>query len=367
MSLISKRLQKFESSGIRKIFDMAASLKDPINFSIGQPDFGVTVKVKQKTIEAIKNGFSKYTPTAGIPKLRQKVAEKFNAENNIQTTSDQVLITSGTSAAVFLALSTLLDPEDEVIIPDPYFVEYPQLVTFLNAKPVFLDTYPNFQIDPKKLESLVTSKTKMIILNSPNNPTGAVYPEEILKQIAEIAEKNNLVILSDEIYEKFVYGKTKHFSIGSVYLNTITLGGLSKSGGMPGWRLAWATGPKEIIQKMTELQQYTIVCAPALVQYGALEAFEDISQKISEYEQKRDLIYSLLSPKFEIIKPEGAFYIMLKVAEDQKFIDWAISQNVLTIPGSAFSQKNTHIRISYATSNEKITAGAEILLKYQPK
>ncbi len=363
MNLISKRVQNFQSSGIRKIFDLAVSLKNPINFSIGQPDFGVTKAVQIQTIEAINKNLSHYTPTFGIEALRKKIAEKLLKENSIKTDRRNILVTSGTSAAIFLALSVLVDPDDEVIIPDPYFVEYPELTKFLEGKPIFLDTYPNFQIDPKKLEKLITKKTKVIIINSPNNPTGAVYSEEILRKIAEIGRKNNLIIISDEIYEKFIYDNKTHFSIGSIYKNTITVNGLSKSGGMTGWRLGWASGPKDIISKMGELQQYTIVCAPSIVQYGALAAFESPNHA-KEYQQKRDIIFNLLSKKFETVKPEGAFYIMPKVGDGEKFAEWAIKNNCLLIPGSVFSRKNTHIRISFATSNETLEKGAKILLKY---
>ncbi len=366
MNLISKRAQRFQSSGIRKIFDMAATLKDPINFSIGQPDFGISNEVKKETIKAITSGHSKYTPTPGILPLRKKIAERF-ANNGIIKTTNDILVTSGTSAAFFLALSAILDEGDEVIIPDPYFVEYPELVKFLGGRPIYLDTYPNFQPDSQKLTELITSKTKVVILNSPNNPTGAVYPEKVLREIAQIAKKYNLVVISDEIYEEFVYD-VKHFSIGSIYENTITINGLSKSGGMPGWRLAWATGPQEVIQKMIEIQQYTIVCAPSLVQYGALAAFnQDFSNIKRGYQKRRDLIYELLSKKFDVIKPQGAFYIMPKVENVEEFVNQAMKNNVLLIPSGVFSQKNTHIRISYSVSEEQIKKGSEILLKLSRK
>lgn len=362
MSLVSKRAQKFKVSGIRKIFDMAATLKEPINFSIGQPDFGVSEKVKQKTIEAINNNLSQYTPTSGIEPLRKKVSEKLKKENNLKTDPSNVLIIPGTSAGIFLSLSALIDEGDEVIIPDPYFVEYPELVKFLGGVPIFLDTYPDFQINPEKLKNLITKKTKVIILNSPNNPTGAVYPKKTLREVSEILRNSNIAIISDEIYEKFVYDNSIHFSIGSIYENTITVGGLSKSGGMPGWRLAWATGPKKVIEKMKELQQYTFVCAPSLVQYGALAAFEDdLSAKILEYQEKRDLVFKGLSKKFKVVKPQGAFYIMSKVGDGEKATKTLMKKNVLVIPGRAFSKKNTHIRISYAISSELIQKGIDII------
>lgn len=364
MTLISKRAQQFETSGVRALFDTAAKLKDPISFAIGQPDFGPSEKVKQKTIEAINQGFYQYTPTQGIGPLRKKIAEKFQKENNLHCTEEDIMVTPGTSAAFFLALSAILDAEDEVIIPDPYFVEYPMLVQFLGGKSVLLDTYPDFQIDINKLKSLISPKTKAIIINSPNNPTGVVYSEDLLREIAQVASENDIIIISDEIYEKFVYDDAKHFSIGSIYPNTITLNGLSKSGGMPGWRLAWATGPQEIISKMKDIQQYTFVNAPSIVQHGALEAFEDDRNISGDYQAKRDLVCSLLSPKFKFIKPQGAFYVMVQIENGTKFSKWAVEQNVLVVPGGAFSQKDTHVRISFATSEEKIRQGIEILLKY---
>ena len=365
MSIISKRAQRFQSSGIRKVFDLAATLKNPINFSIGQPDFGPSSIVQNATINAIRENKSQYTPTQGILELREKIVDKFRRENNIPCSIDNVLITAGTSAGVFLSLAVLVDEEDEGLIPDPFFVEYPELVKFLGGKPVFINTYPSFQLDPKTIENACTEKTKVLIINSPNNPTGAVYSENTLRAIVDIARKKNLIVISDEIYEKFVYDKVHHFSIGSVYPNTITRGGLSKSGGMPGWRLGWATGPTEIIEKMKELQQYTFVCAPSIVQYAALSAIDDsIKKHVEEFQKRRDLVIELFSKKFSVIKPYGAFYMMVDVGDGDKFAEWAARQNVLVIPGSVFSTKKTHVRISYALAKTKIIEGINVLLKY---
>jgi aspartate aminotransferase/aminotransferase len=362
---LSKRARAFQTSGIRKIFDLASNLKDPYNFSIGQPDFGPTEAVNEKTIEAIRAGKSGYTVTQGIPELRAKIAEKLKRENDIHPdTTEEILVTPGVSAGMFLALAAVIDPGDEVIIPDPYFAEYPTLVEFLGGIPVYLDTYPDFELDARKLEGLVNSKTKAIIINSPNNPTGAVYPENTLRDVAYAAGKNDVLVISDEIYEKFVYG-VPHFSIGSTYKNTVTLQGLSKSGGMPGWRLAWATGPRVIIDKMKEMQQYTFVCAPTLVQYGALAAFDDtLANHVAEYEKRRDLIIGTLSKKFNVVVPHGAFYVMAEVGDGDRFAEWALARNVLLVPGSAFSRKNSHARLSYATSPKQIEKGANLLLAY---
>lgn len=365
MSLISQRAKKFESSGIRKVFDLAATLKNPVNFSIGQPDFGVSEEVKTATIKAIREDKSRYTPTQGILALREKVAQKLQKENKIIKTADDILITPGTSAGIFLSLACLIDPGDEVIIPDPFFVEYPQLVEFLGGQPIFLDTYPDFQISIDKLSKLITKKTKVLILNSPNNPTGTVYSQSLLEEIVKIASRANLVIISDEIYEEFIYDGKLHFSPGSVYPQTITVGGLSKSGGMPGWRLGWVTGPGELVDKMRDMQQYTFVCAPSLVQYGALAAFDNNNHQKHQklYQERRDLIYNLLSEKFKIIKPVGAFYIMLEVGDGDKFAQKAARNNCLLVPGGVFSQRQTHVRLSYAVNEAEIKRGVEILLK----
>lgn len=360
---ISKRAQNFQSSGIRKVFDLAANLKDPINFSIGQPDFSITEKVKQKIKDALDQSLTGYTQTQGILPLREKVSTHFK-KNNIDKSPDEVIVVPGTSAGLYLALATIINPGDEIIVPDPYFVAYPEIIKFQDGIPVFLDTYPDFQINPTKLEKLITKKTKAILLNTPNNPTGAVYKKENLEKIAEIAKKHDLLIISDEIYELFVYDNLTHFSIGSIYPNTITIGGLSKTGGMPGLRLAWATGPKELVEKMKEIQQYTFVCAPSIIQYGALEAFEVNQQKINEYQKRRDLLFNILSKKYNIVKPQGAFYMFVEVASGAKFTEKAIRNNVLVVPANVFSQKDTHIRLSYAVSEETIQKGANILISH---
>jgi aspartate/methionine/tyrosine aminotransferase len=356
---ISKRSDRVSSSGIRKIFNLMAQLKDPINLSIGQPDFAPHPSIQEATIQAVKNGKFGYTHTQGLPELREKIAEKYRQENTIEITKDQVLVTPGASSAIFLALSALIDEGDEVIIPDPYFVEYPELVKFLGGVPVLLDTYPDFSINPKKLESLITEKTKLIIINTPNNPTGAVYSKETLERIAEIAKQKDILILADEIYEYFVYDDVKHFSIGSIYEGVITISGLSKTSGIPGWRLCWAVGPNALIQKMAELSQYMTVCAPSIIQYGALASFatevkEYTKQKIREYEERRNILCDALKRKYEVTIPKGAFYIMPDVKDGDSFVQKAVGKECLFVPGSIFSDKKSHVRMSFAVSIEKI-------------
>jgi aminotransferase len=365
-ALISERAQGIESSGIRRVFDLGAKLKDPINFSIGQPDFPVPEAVRRAARDAIERGLNRYTPTQGIEPLRAKVAQKLTRQNAVAVGPDDVLITSGSSGGIFLALASLLNPGDEVIIPDPYFVMYPQLTGFFGAKPVLVDTYPDFQIDPARIQAAVTARTKAIVLNSPANPTGAVVPEAVQREIARIAERHGLIVLSDEVYESFVYDGTAHFSIGSIYPNTLTLNALSKSHAATGWRIGYAAGPRPLLEKMKELQQYTFVCAPSFAQEAALVALDvDTSEHVRAYQRRRDLIYDGLRQRFEVVKPEGAFYIMPKVDERDaaEFVERAIAANVLLIPGSVFSARATHVRISYAVSEERIAQGVETLTR----
>lgn len=363
--MISKRIKKIESSGIRKIFDLAAKESDFVNLSIGQPDFDVPDDVKEKACYSIKSGFNKYTPSQGILELREKVADKLNKENNIKCTPDNIIVTAGTSGAIFLALNATLDINDEIILPDPYFVLYKQLINFIGAKPVLLNIYPDFKLNPDKLRELITKKTKAILVNSPNNPTGSIYSADELKEIAKIAEENKLTVISDEVYETFIYDG-KHYSIAQFYDDTITLNGFSKSLAMTGWRLGYLCAPAEYIKPIVKLQQYTFVCAPSFAQKAVAQTFDCcIGHKIKEYKNKRDLIYNGLKDKFNVIKPEGAFYIFPEAPgkDGDKFVEKCIKNKLLVVPGSAFSQRKTHFRISFAARNTEIEKGIEILNK----
>jgi len=361
---LSERIKVIESSGIRRVFDLGATLKNPINFSIGQPDFPVPPAILEAAKRAIDDGHNRYTPTQGLRALQEAVAAKLERVNGVQVPVDDVLITAGSSGGIFLALAAVLDPGDELIVPDPYFVMYPQLTGFFGARPVLVDTYPDFQLDPAKVEKAITSRTKAIILNSPNNPTGAVWSEAVLREVASIADRHGVLVLSDEVYENFVYDEARHFSIGSVYPNTVTLNAFSKSHALTGWRIGYAAGPHHLMEKMKELQQYSFVCAPSFAQVAVLTALtQGPAPEISNYQRRRDLIYNGLHERFEVAKPRGAFYIMPKVSDNDAtpFVEEAIRNNVLIIPSSVFSSRGTHVRISYATSEANIEAGLRIL------
>jgi aspartate aminotransferase/aminotransferase len=267
-----------------------------------------------------------------------------------------------------LAFLALINPGDEVIVPDPYFVMYKHLVNMLGGKCVFADCYPDFRLPVGRISDSVTDKTRLIIINSPCNPTGAVYGEEAIKDIVDIASKYDIVILSDEIYNIFSYD-SKPFSAASTYDKAILLRGFGKSYGMTGWRMGYAAAGgrlADVIEKMTMIQQYTFVCAPTPFQKAAAAAMDcDMTAFVNKYRRKRDLIYEGLKDKFEVVRPGGAFYAFVRApgGRASEFAEKAIANNVLVIPGNVFSEKDTHFRISYATSDEKIKQGVEILRK----
>ncbi len=363
--IIADRTSKIDASGIRKVFALAATLKDPINFSIGQPDFDVPEPLKEEAIKAIKAGQNKYSQTAGDALLKEKISELVKKE--IGWDRPAVLVTSGVSGGLLLAFMSLINPGDEVIIPDPYFVMYKHLVNMLGGRCVFVDSYPAFQLPLEQISKAITSRTKIIVVNSPCNPTGVVYSEEQIKALAKIAAEKDLLVITDEIYDKFCYDGSCP-SIANYYDKTLLMRGFSKTYAMTGWRLGYVTvheSLQDIIEQMTKIQQYTFVCAPSPFQKAAMAALDyDVSDFVVVYRKKRDLIFEGLSDKFELVKPGGAFYAFVKApagGSATEFVEKAIANNVLVIPGNVFSEKDTHFRISYATSDEKIQQGIEIL------
>jgi len=359
--MIAKRLANIKPSGVRRIFDLARKMDNPINLSIGEPDFDIPEPLKREGIEWIQRGFNKYTPTQGIPELREKIRE-YLANKGIE--AEEVMVTAGVTGGILLSCLALVDPGDEIVIPDPYFVMYEFVALLMGGIPVFVDTYPDFALRKESLRKAVTQKTKMIIINSPNNPTGAVYSPEELKMVADIAKERNLLVLSDDIYDKYLFETERHHCMGQIYPKTLTLGGFSKSWGMTGWRLGFAAGPGEIIRQMTTVQQYSFTCAPSFAQKAAIKALDyDVSELIERYRRKRDLVYEGLRKKYAVQKPKGAFYIFpeAKGGDSWKFVEKAIENNLFIVPGDVFSKRNTHFRISFAASDEMLMKGIEIL------
>lgn len=361
---IARRLADIEISGIRRVFDLAQKLERPVNLSIGQPDFDVPERVKEAAIAAIRKGHNRYTITQGIPELRRSIRQQLTARTGWEP--EDVMVTAGVSGGLMLALLVLVDPGDEVLIPDPYFVSYKQLVKLFGGVPSFVDTYPDFRLRREALEAALGARSKLLILNSPANPTGAVYSAEELRTAAQFAREHGLFLISDEIYHDFVYDGPHH-SPAQWTDQLLLLDGFSKSYGMTGWRVGYAAGPQVIIQEMTKLQQFSFVCAPSPMQEAALAALKlPVEQIRSDYRAKRDLIYEGLADCYQVTRPEGAFYLFPRVPRgtDEEFVTAAIEHNLLIIPGSVFSERDRHFRLSFAASEETLSAGVAMLRRW---
>ena len=362
---LADRMRHIDASGIRKVFDLASKLKDPVDLSIGQPDFDVPEEAKQAAIEAIRRGDNRYTQTQGTAALRAALAQSCREEFG-WTDDRPYLVTSGVSGALMLAILATINPGDEVVVADPYFAMYAQLAHLAGGALVPIGTYPDFRPDVQRLADAVSDRTRVLLINSPSNPTGAVWTERELRDIAEVAAQRDLLVISDEIYNAFCYDHP-FASMAGLYENTLLLRGFGKTYGMTGWRMGWCTGPKPLLDKMTMLQQYSFVCAPSMAQAGALAAMKtDPSAHVAAYRKKRDLVFNALGPAFGLLKPQGAFYAFCPAPQGQsgtEFCAKAIQNNVLVIPGGVFSTQDTHFRISYATSDEKLARGMEILTR----
>ena len=358
---IAERTRTFDSSGIRKVFDLASRLKDPINLSIGQPNFDVPEEVRRACIDAIQDGKNGYALTQGMPVLRDRLQARIDSEYGHH--DRKLFVSSGTSGGLVLAMLSLVDPGDEVIIFDPYFVMYEPLVTLVGGVPVLIDTYPDFHIDVDRVADAISKRTKLILLNSPANPTGVVAAQEEIRGLAELAGQRNVALVSDEIYREFCYDDA--FQSPACYNpETIVIDGFSKSHAVTGWRLGFVHGPTSVIDTMTKLQQYTFVCAPQPVQWaGAVAMDVDVSGHMDDYRRKRNLIVEGLSDAFDLRQPGGAFYAFPKApwGTATEFVSKAIQKNLLIIPGNIFSRRDTHFRISYAADDEMIERGIEVL------
>ncbi|MEZ6056831.1 MAG: aminotransferase class I/II-fold pyridoxal phosphate-dependent enzyme [Planctomycetaceae bacterium] len=358
---IADRMHQIDASGIRKVFDLAATMTDPINLSIGQPHFDTPDAIKDAMKRAVDAGRNAYSQSQGIKPLLDKMKSSLITEYDDPQRS--AFVTSGTSGGLMLTLLTLVNPGDEVIIFDPYFVMYKHLVTLAGGKAVLIDTYPDFCIDIDRVRAAITPKTKLILFNSPANPTGHVASEAEVRGLAELASEKNIALLSDEIYRSFCYDGP--FVSPAKYNNqTIVIDGFSKSHSMTGWRIGWCHGPQEILQQMIKLQQFTFVCAPHPVQWAGVEAWDyNISDRVIEYKGKRDYMQSQLGSHYDISGAGGAFYMFLKApgGSGSEFVKKAIEHNLLVIPGNVFSQQDTHFRLSYAASDETLARGVKVL------
>ncbi|MDX1564494.1 MAG: aminotransferase class I/II-fold pyridoxal phosphate-dependent enzyme [Phycisphaeraceae bacterium] len=372
---ISSRAAAIDASGIRRVFDLAAKVSDPINLSIGQPDFDVPAKARDAAIEAIRRGHNRYTVTQGTEKLREAIGERFDSahKRDGRWADRGMLITSGVSGALALALLATVGPGDKVLIGDPYFVMYKHLVRLAGAEPVFVDTYPDFRLTAERLEPHLDERTKLLLVSSPSNPTGVVLEPGEWAELVTLADDRNLLIVSDEIYDTFCYKPypapdgPRCPSPADLSDRVLILRGFSKTYAMTGWRLGYAVGPGPIIEQMTKLQQYTFVCAPAPFQEAAETAVDlDMGPQVERYRRRRDRVLDRLSQRYDLTRPEGAFYAFVKAPgglSGSEFAQRAIERNLLIIPGSVFSEKDTHFRISYACEDQSLERGLDLLLE----
>jgi aspartate aminotransferase/aminotransferase len=358
---IADRIRRIESSGVRRIFELAKSLKDPVDLSIGQPDFDVPESIKAAAHAAIDRGANGYTVTQGIPELRDKIRP--DLRRRYLHADRDVFMTSGTSGGITLALCCTVNPGDEVIVLDPYFVSYPQLIAFAGGTTVFVDTYPDFSLDVDRVRAALTPRTKAILVNSPSNPTGRVYPADQLRDLARLCGERNVLVLSDEVYSAFCYDQPFH-SPAEFNEDVVVFDGFSKSYGMTGWRLGFAHGPRRLMEEMAKLQQFTYVCAPSVVQHAGLAAWDyDVSAIVATYRRKRDRIVAGLKDRYEMAKVEGAFYLFAKAPRGSgtAFVEEAVRNNLLIVPGTSFSRRDTHFRLSFSADDRQLERGIEIL------
>ncbi len=371
--LISARARAIDVSGIRRVFELGAKLEKPINLSIGQPDFPVPAPIKEAAIAAIRGDRNGYTLTQGTEDLRRAISAHLAHDIGWRVPSPEssLLVTSGTSGALVLAFLALLDPGDEAIIPDPYFVVYPALGALTGATTAYCDTYPDFRLTAERVEPLITPRTKILVVNSPSNPCGVVLTVKELRDLVELCESRGVLMISDEIYDLFTYPEAREQgkcpSPARLTRRLLLVRGFGKSYGCTGWRMGYVAGPPPIVAQMQKLQQYTYVCAPSMAQAGCAAAFGvDMSAEVEAYRRKRDLVERTLGAVTEVVHPGGAFYAFVRVPSPpwesaSQFVDGAIARSVLTIPGNVFSRRDTHFRLSYATSDETLTAGLKIL------
>lgn len=376
---LARRLEKINPSSTLAITAKAKKLKsegrDIVSFAAGEPDFDTPDFIKNEAIAAIKAGFTKYTPTTGTLELKKAVLAKFQKDNSLQYDPSQIVVSCGAKHSIFNTLFVLVDKDDEVLIPMPYWVSYPEMVNLCEAKPVFIPALEknSFKITAENLKKHITPKSKVLILNSPSNPTGCVYDEEELRQIAEVCVSKNIFVISDEIYEKLIYDRKKHISIASfnkdIYNLTVTINGLSKSHSMTGWRIGYLGAPGDVAGAISKLQDHSTSNPSSISQKAALAALsapDDFTKSMSsEFARRRDYAVMRLSKmkKIGFYKPSGAFYIFCDISK-LKIDSVTVANRLLDeasvglIPGAPFGMDD-HVRISFATGIEQIEKGMD--------
>jgi aminotransferase len=364
--LVSDRANKLSPSGIRKFFDLLANMEGVISLGVGEPDYATPWHISEAAVKSLEKGFTMYTSNSGIPELRELTVQHLKEKYRIDyDPSCEILMTVGVSEALDLAMRAILNPGDEVIMTDPHYVAYDSCVILADGKPVMVPTNQknNFEVEAKDIEARITGKTKAILIGFPSNPTGAVMTKQKLQDIADVARRHNLMVISDEIYARLTYDveHTCFASLPGVKDFTILLGGFSKAYAMTGWRIGYALAPKEIIAAMTKIHQYTIMSAPTPAQVAAIEALKtgepDVMEMVADYNRRRKVIVKGLNdiglPCFE---PKGAFYAFPQITptgmNSEEFSERLLKEEkVAVVPGSAFGACGEgYVRCCYATS-----------------
>lgn len=386
--MLSKKLENIVPSMTLAITAKAKTLvaqgHDVVAFGVGEPDFDTPDPIKEAAIKAIKAGQTKYTPANGVLELRQLICEKLKRDNHLDYSPDQIIVNSGAKHSLSTAFQTILNAGEEVIMAAPYWVSYPEIIKIAGGVPVIINTCEsnNFKITPEELEEKITDKTKAILLNSPSNPVGAIYSREDLEKLAEIAVKNNIFVVSDEIYERLMYDGNKHVSIAEISPEmknlTILINGMSKDYAMTGWRLGYTAGNSEVIKAMGIVQGHAVSHPSSITQYagiGALQSDEAIFlDRLKEYDQRRKYMIERINDMKELsyIYPQGAFYVFINISKllnknyNGKLVNSSLEladalledAKVALVPGIAFGL-DTFVRISYATSMEEIKKGLD--------
>lgn len=377
---LAKRVSTLTPSSTLAITAKAKALKaeghDVIGLGAGEPDFNTPDYIIKAAVESMEEGLTKYTPSGGLPELKNSIIQKFKSDQGLTYNLDEVMVASGAKHALYLLFQAIVNEGDEVIIPSPYWVSYPEQVKLADGVPVYVSGAESneFKITKEQLESVITSKTKAFILNSPSNPTGSLYTAEELRQLGEVCVKHNILIVSDEIYEKLTYSNSEHISIAQLSQNfkdqTVIINGVSKSHSMTGWRIGYAAGNKTIIKTMTDLASHSTSNPTSMAQYGAIAAYDVKSSFIEEmrsaFEERLNIVYDQLTsiPGITCVKPKGAFYLFPNVVEAVKMNgfdsvdEWVEKlledEKVALVPGSGFGCPN-NVRLSYATSLDLIS------------
>ena len=372
-NFINDTVKNMQPSGIRKFFDIVNQMSDAISLGVGEPDFSTPWHIREAGIYSLERGRTYYTSNAGLPELRKEIC-KYMKKFDVECESDEILVTVGGSEGVDVAMRTILEPGDEVIVPEPSFVCYKPCVALAGGVPVTIETKPEneFRLTKEELLEKITPRTKMLVLSYPNNPTGAIMPLENLMEIAEIVKEHNIIVLSDEIYAELTY-EGKHHSIASLpgmKERTVIINGFSKAFAMTGWRLGFVVADKALIKAMTKVHQYAIMCSPTASQYAAVEALKNgddaVVSMVNEYNDRRKIIVDGFNKMgLTCFDPKGAFYIFPSVKctgmTSQEFCEKLLeSQKVAVVPGTAFGECGEGIvRVSYAYSIQEINVAMD--------